>query len=123
MSMTAEQLKQFEEAWSMHVCGPVLECECGKVYWDAHNDVYDWEPGERQRLEANKSTIALQHAVERIGLEGRIYCVDCDCWHKRAERIIGWLLDNKPQISEFYRLERRRLMAEAASTPEIEVIR
>ena len=115
--MTANDIRQFEEAFSMHDRGPVAECNCGRVYWDTYNTGYDWEPGEEDRLRANPKAIGVRHSVERIALEGRIYCMDCDCWHARADRIIEWLRNHQTCIGEWFRLERESLLRRAAEVP------
>jgi len=106
--MTEFDSRQFEEAFSMHVSGPVAECECGKTYWDSYNSGYSWGDGERESLETGRA-IAVPHGVERLMIDGVIYCMDCTCWHAKAERIANWLADNRLQVNEWYRLEMKRL--------------
>jgi len=113
-------IERFERAFSMHVSGPVADCDCGRVFWDAYNSGYDWSEGERERLEADKAATAVQYGVERICLEGRIYCMDCNCWHERATRIIEWLRNHQSSIGEWFRLEKKSLEHAASEVPSIE---
>ena len=112
-------VQQFEEAFSMHVSGLVAECNCGKVYWDAYNSGYTLETGERERLESGDA-ISVPHGIERVLIEGTVYCMDCDCWHQRAARISQWLTDNRREVGEWYRLEGRRLQHLASEMPIVE---
>ena len=110
---------QFEEAFSMHISGFVADCECGRVFWDSCNDGYDLNDGEREALEEDQNATAVPHGVERIALEGNIYCMDCNCWHARAERIEEWLRHHRREIAEWFQLEKKRLQSAAAEVPEI----
>ena len=117
--MTDFNVQQFEEAFSMRVSGCVAQCECGKVYWDAYNSGYSWEPGEREHLESGDA-ISVPHGVGRVVIDGTVYCMDCDCWHQRAARISQWLADNRQEVGEWYRLENRRLKNLASEMPIVE---
>lgn len=103
----------------MHVSGPVSECECGKLYWDAYNTGYSWSDGEEESLRSNPNATSVPHGVEKILLEGHIYCMDCTCWHPRAERIIAWLREHQEQIGQWYALEKRRLKAAMEAVPSV----
>ena len=111
--------EQFERSFSMHVAGFVADCECGRVFWDSVNTGYDVSDEERDALDEDPKATAVPHGVERIVLEGKIYCMDCNCWHARAERIEEWLREHKQSIAEWFRLEKKRLQSEAAAVPEI----
>jgi hypothetical protein len=121
--VTPAEFENFERAWDSHVSGCRRDCECGRVFWDAYNRGYDWDVGELDALEkltAEGKATALQYAVGTVYFEGGQYVFDCDCWHKRARKIIGWLGDHGSQISEFFRLERERKLSEAARSPVVE---
>lgn len=113
------QFDQFEQAFSMHISGCVADCECGRVFWDSYNDGYDWNEGERETLAEDKNATAVPHGVERIMLEGQIYCMDCDCWHARATRIEEWLRNHQRAIAEWFKLEKKRLQSDLSEVPEI----
>lgn len=117
--MNPGDVRQFEDAFDMHIIGPMEECRCGKIYWDSLNSGYDWEDGEEDRLRENPNATAVPHGIQRIELEGAIYCMDCTCWHKRAELVIAFLRSHQQQIGEWHRLEKQRLLAEAADVPEV----
>jgi hypothetical protein len=114
------EFDQFEKAFDMHISGPVAECNCGRIFWDSYNSGYDWSEGEKERLSENPKATAVPYGVQRISLEGRYYCSDCDCWHERARRIEDWLRDNQEQIAEWFKLEKRRREKAAAEVPVIE---
>jgi len=115
-----EDIEQFEEAFSMHTSGSVAECACGRVFWDSYNSGYYWENGERERLSESKTATSVPHSVERVVIDGIVYCMDCSCWHSKAERIIQWLRDNQTQVGQWYALEKRRLQFASNEVPIIE---
>lgn len=118
--MNKTESDQFGQAFTLHVSGPVAECDCGRVFWDAYNTGYDWDEGETDRLSKNPNATAVNWGVERIMLEGTVYCTDCDCWHKRAQMIVDWMRENQSQIGEWFRLEKKRLEQAAKDVPVIE---
>lgn len=112
--------EQFERAFDMHISGPVDKCDCGITYWDTYNSGYDWNEGEREALAANPKAIGIPHGVGRILLEGRIYVMDCTCWHARAERIVEWMRSHQGSIGAWFALEKSRLQQAASDVPQIE---
>lgn len=110
---TDGSFESFEQAFRGRVAGCVRDCECGKTYWDAYNTGYSWDEGERERLEANHQGTALNYAVETIEFEGRVYVLDCDCWHQRAIRLIAFLRSHDTEIAEFLTEEKKRKTLEA----------
>lgn len=113
------EFEQFERAFSMHTSGPVADCECGRVFWDTYNTGYDWAEGEIDALQSDLNATGVPHGVERIWLEGHVYCMDCNCWHERAKRIEDWLRNHQSAISEWFQLEKKRLQRAAADVPVI----
>lgn len=49
MSPNLEDLESFERAFSGRFGSCVLDCACGKTFWDAANDGYDWAEDESAR--------------------------------------------------------------------------
>lgn len=114
------EFEQFEEAFDMHCVGPSRQCNCERVFWDSQNSGYDWEEGEKERLAANPKATAVPYGVQMIAIEGRYYCMDCNCWHERAKRVEEFLRDHQQQIGEWFRLEKKRLLSAAAEVPVVE---
>lgn len=114
------EMEQFAEAFCMHIRGAVRECDCGRVFWDSHNDGYDWDEGAPECHRNNPKATAVPYGVECLEIHGRICCKDCDCWHEKAERTICWMRSYHGQIAEWFRLEKLRLQSMAADVPAIE---
>jgi hypothetical protein len=51
--------------------------------------------------------------------EGVGYVVECDCWHKRAKQVMGFIDGHASQIADYLNAERKRKLAEAESMPVI----
>lgn len=113
-------LRSFEDAFDSHCCGCRRECECGTIFWDSYNDGYDWDDGEREALEANPNARSLRYSVGTIILDGREYVMDCDCWKKKAARIIGWLTQNAREVATFLNLEKKRKLQEAGDLVSVD---
>jgi hypothetical protein len=92
-------------------------CNCGREFYNPGNG-WDWEFGEIEALEAVKAT-PLNYAVQRIRLEGCIYVEDCDCWHERALRIIGFINRHNYALADFLTLEKTRKQLEADRSPVV----
>jgi hypothetical protein len=98
------KLTNFERAFSGGTGGCRRTCNCGKTYYDAVNSGYSWEEGEFEKSDA----IALDYAPGDIRFEGREYVDGCDCWHKRAKQIMGFIDAHRYQIAEYLSLEKKR---------------
>lgn len=114
------KLENFENAFDSHVGSCRMTCNCGKEFWDAYNSGYGWDEGEREALEKDPNAVAVQHSVGSLEFEGRIYCLDCDCWHERAKKIMGFIDSHGKAIAEylFYEKKRKQAIADAAPTVE-----
>lgn len=102
----------FEEAFRCPFSGCRGTCECGAEFYNPDN-CWDWEEGELERLEADKDTIGINHSVGYVKFEGREYVDACDCWHKRAQSIIEFIVGHGSGIADFLNAERKRKIAEA----------
>lgn len=116
--IASERLTNFEKAFSDHASGCLLQCNCGRVFYDTVNN-YDWEEGELERLDADSNATGLPHSCGHIGFEGRRYCDGCNCWHDRALKIMEFLDAHDVQIAEWFKLERGRKKSEFEESPEI----
>jgi hypothetical protein len=117
--MNADKLENFERAFRMGTAGCRRTCNCGKEYFDNANGGYSWEEGELERLLASKTAVALGYAPGDMMFEGREYVDACDCWHKRAEQIMGFLDGHAQKIAEYLTLEKKRKQAIADHAPEV----
>lgn len=113
-----DQLENFSRAFSSGSGGCVRTCECGRVFYDTQPG-YTWEDGEFEALTANKNATALDYSVGTLCFEGKEYCMDCDCWHPRARRIIEWIESHGQSIAEFLTLEKKRKQADADQSPVV----
>jgi hypothetical protein len=114
------KLNSFIDAFDSHGGSCHRNCECGRQFFDDYNGGYTWNDGELEALQANPEVTALQHSVGSILLEGREYVMDCDCWHARAERVIGWLDNHASEIAEYLSLEKKRKQKLADESPVVE---
>lgn len=116
--MNSEKQINFEVAFG-GTGGSVRICECGKTFYNSDGG-WDWEDGELERLEKNDA-IDLDHAVGDLFFNGTMYVDACDCWHAKAERLMGWIDDNAHRIAHYLNSEKKREQAEADSMPVVEV--
>lgn len=112
------KLENFELAFRAGTSGCRRRCECGVEYYDTCNH-YDWEEGELERLEADKTSVPLDYSPGDIRFEGCEYVDACSCWHKRAERIMAFLDGHSHQIAEWLTLEKRRKQDIADDAPVV----
>lgn len=119
MSELSPKLENFERAFNSGCGGCVRTCECGRVFFDAHNS-YDWEDGELERLTANPKATSLDYCVSTISCEGREYVADCDCWHSRAYAIMGFIDAHAHKIALYLRLEKKRKQDIADAAPIVD---
>lgn len=87
-------------------------CECGKTYYNPTGG-WDWEEGELDELDKDPNAISVDCSVTSIRFEGKEYVEFCDCWHERAERIMGFIDSHNIQIAEYLNMERMRKLFEA----------
>jgi hypothetical protein len=110
------QLENFIRAFSAGTGGCRRECRCGVTYYDIAN-MYDWDDGELERLEADKAAVSLEYSVSDIRFGGVEYVADCKCWHSTAESMMRYLECNGAQIAEYLSLEKKRKQFEADHSP------
>ncbi len=119
MNPTPEDLQTFERAFTSSLAGCVRTCVCGRTFYDWCNS-YDWEEGEKEKLEADPKATGVDYSVETIIFEGKEYCSDCDCWHERARKLIAWMEQHDHRIAAWLTLEKQRKQAEADASPVVE---
>jgi hypothetical protein len=95
---------RFEEAFSDHCAGPVKECACGRVCFDAVNDGYSWEPGELEGLFDSSAAspdryISLPYACSGFEVGGAAYVMGCPC--KAGRREEDWIIAHAEQIAKY----------------------
>jgi hypothetical protein len=114
----SEKQLNFERAFSGGTAGCVRRCECGKQYYDGVQS-YDWEEGELEKLQADPKARHLEYAPGDVVFEGCSYVDACDCWHKRADKIMGFLDAHAHQIAEYLTLEKKRKQSIADDAPVV----
>ncbi|MEK6883128.1 MAG: hypothetical protein AABY22_26115 [Nanoarchaeota archaeon] len=113
-----DKLENFISAFSSASGGCVRDCQCGKTYFDGDQS-YDWADGELEELKKNKNAIELGHTVSTIIFDGIEYVIDCKCWLKRAEQIMGFIDSQNHQIAFYLNLEKKRKLKKANNLPEV----
>ena len=97
-----DKIEIFEIAFRSGVGHSRMECVCGKVFYNS-NGRWDWEDGELEELKKSNAT-DLDYTVGSVFFEEKEYCLDCDCWHKRALVIFESLVRHNHQIAELFSL-------------------
>lgn len=111
-------IESFETAFNEKVGSCNAVCACGRTFYN-HPGGWDWEDGELERLEKDESATCLQWSVGFVRFEGETYVIDCDCWHKRAKRMMAFIDSHGHQIAEYLRIEKERKLKEANEMPEV----
>ncbi len=114
------KLENFEKAFTNNYSGCRRTCGCGREFWDGYNRGYSWEDGEIEALEKNPNATVLEHSVGTIEFEGREYVMDCDCWHPRAEKLMGFIDGHANEIAKYLTLEKQRKKSIADSAPIVQ---
>lgn len=120
MTENDEKLENFERAFSGRINGCLLTCDCGKEYFDNHNEGYTWEPGKLEALLSNKEAVALDYAPGDICFEGKTYVNGCSCWHERAFKIMGFIDSHANAIADYLTREKKRKQRIADAAPVVE---
>lgn len=114
----SDKLENFIQAFNSASGGCVRTCECGKRFYDSVNS-YDWEDGEFEALEKDRKSTPLEYSVGTIIFEGGEYVIDCNCWRKRAEKLMNWIDSHGRRIAEYLTLEKKRKQEEANRSPVV----
>lgn len=112
------KLENFERAFSSNSGGCRRTCECGVEFYDYANS-YDWEDGELEALQADPKKRGVDYSVGTVEFENREFCVDCKCWHPRAEQIMRFLDSHAGAVAEYLTLEKKRKQHEADISPVV----
>ena len=105
--------KIFEEAFRSFLHGCVGECSCGKVYYDASDNYYNWEDGEFERLEKDPNSYPLPYAVTSIMIGGEEIVPDCDCG--KLKKYEDFIIHHAEQIAKYLNMRSKALSKESAS--------
>src|SRR4051812_19397927 len=112
------KIEIFDRAFDSHTGHCRTSCECGKEFYD-HANSYDWEEGEKEKLEADPNAVGVSYTVGTLTFEGRKYCCDCTCWHARAEHIMGFIDNHAAQIAEYLTLQKKEKQRVANAAPVV----
>lgn len=110
-------IETFEDAFDIGVGSCRAECDCGKEFYCPDFGA-DWDEGELDHLEKIGAT-SLDCSVSYVVFEGTQYVMQCECWHERAKKIMGFLDDHNYQIAKYINKEKQRLIDEANRMPTI----
>jgi len=112
------KLERFACAFSTHSGGCRNQCECGRVFYNPDSS-WSWDEGELEALELDPNAIPVDYAVSTIGFEGKICVWDCDCWHARAEKIMGWIDSHANKIAAYLNGEAEHKKQIADKAPRV----
>lgn len=111
-------LENFERAFSTNSGGCRRTCNCGREFYNPDNS-WSWEEGEIEGLE-KKGATPVEWTVGEIEIEGKQYVPDCNCWVKRAMKIIAWMDSHNQEIALYLTFEKERKQREADRSPVVE---
>ena len=111
------KLESFARAFRSGCGGCRRTCECGREFYDPHNN-WSWEEGELEGLERRNATV-LDYSVGTVEFEGKEFVEDCDCWHERATKIIGFIDNQSHAIADYLTNEKKRKQAIADFSPVV----
>ncbi len=112
-------IESFKEAFAIGSGGCRRECDCGIQFYNSDGG-WDWEEGELDELMANGDARDLDCTITEIRFEGKEYVYQCDCWHERAEELMGFIDSHAYGIAQYLTLEKLRMQAEADNMPTVE---
>lgn len=108
MNRMDDQVQNFARAFCLNGAGCYETCNCGKIFYDSCN-VWDWNDGEFEALQANKNAVACDYAIERFEIEGRYFVPDCNCWHNLAKNISRFSIATKSESENISNLNDKTL--------------
>ncbi len=119
--MTDEKkIEIFEEAFQdTGIVGSRRDCVCGNIFYNS-NGGWDWEDGELEGLAKNINATDVDYSVGTITFEGKGYCLDCTCWHKRALMIFRFLMSHNSPVVALFRAVKKYELAMVESI-EVEI--
>ena len=110
-----EKIEIFEEAFrDKGFTGSRRDCACGNIFYNSEGG-WDWEDGELEGLDQNIKATDVDYSVGTITFEGKEYCLDCTCWHKRALMIFVFLLAHNSSIVALFRAVKKHELERAES--------
>ena len=119
--MNTKSLATFKKAFRTNISSARAECNCGAEFHHPDRMKWDFEDEEIQFLQ-NHST-ELDAPVTYLEFDNREYVTECDCWHKKAERLMNFLEAYNVGIAKYLNDERARRMHEAAQMQIINILR
>lgn len=120
LALSGRALEAFVLAFSSHVSGSVRDCACGRTFYNPDTRSWDWEDGELDDLNNDATATPVDWSVGTIFLEGQEFVTDCDCWRKRAARIVRWMQTHDHAIAEWLRIQKRMHEETAQRSPVVE---
>ena len=115
-------LETFKKAFRANHSGFSGECVCGREFFHPDHASWDFEDREIEYLESENATM-LDHAVDYVEIDGTDYVLECDCWHKKAERLMYFLNRYDVQVAKYLNGERARKIYEAEQMQIINILR
>lgn len=114
-----ERRRIFEQAFSGGVGHSVMECACGKTYYNPCGG-WDWSEGELEELDQSPSAISVPWTVGEVVFDGKTYAADCECWHKHADRCMNWMDNYRSEIAAYLNTIKAEKLTEARSMPSVD---
>lgn len=111
-------ITSFENAFDTHCGSSRATCACGRRFYN-NDGGWDWEEGELEKLEADSTATNLEWSIGYVEFEGVTFVVDCECWKKRAQKIMEFLDGHRREICEYFKLEKQRALKEANDLPDV----
>lgn len=112
-------IESFKEAFSTGSGGCRRQCACGVQFYNSEGG-WDWEEGELEELEADKTSRDIDCTVAEVEFDHLEYVYQCDCWHERAQKVMEYIDDHSHSIAQYLKLEKIRMQSEVDNMPTLE---
>lgn len=97
--------EMFEDTFTSGCSHCVIECACGRTYFDDYN-TYDWEEGELEELEAKAKAhpdkyVAVDYSVGTFTLFGVEFVCGCPCTCGKPREYESFILKHARKIAAY----------------------
>lgn len=114
----SQRRDRFEQAFTFMHWHDEMRCSCGKTF-------YNWDPPygmDDEDLDYYRSMGAepVGHDIAELRFNGKVYAAPCSCWHKEAERYMGWLDHYREQVAKYLNTVRADQLLHAQQMPVVD---
>ncbi len=111
-------LESFKEAFYTGAGSCRGLCKCGVQFYDSEGG-YAWEDGELDNLRSTPGSREIDCSVGFVAFGGVEYVYQCNCWYKKAEKVMNFIDSHSHAIIQYLLYEKTRRQAEVDNMPTI----